>query len=215
MSWARYEPPHSAGLPLSHVDLFDRPAANGPHPWPFGRASVDPAPALAAELEALREQAKSDGLALAVEEARAIAAAEIEAMRARWAAGLEALVRQTLEVADDRHRELAELAIAVAEAVLQTELERGTAIDRLVTAGLSALGRENVAVLSLSTVDIEGVADGLRARWPGLTVRADATLPAGAMRLESEAGRVETSMRDRLARARALVLGEPAGEDQP
>ncbi|HET6585461.1 MAG TPA: FliH/SctL family protein, partial [Nannocystaceae bacterium] len=215
MSWARYQPPSSGRLPQEHGDLFDRPAANGPHPWPFGRATEDPAPALAAELAALREQARAEGLAAALEDARATAAAETEAVRARWAAGLEALVRQTLEVADEHRRELVDLAIAVAESVLQSELERGAAIDALVGAGMTALGRDEDAVLALSTEDAARVAGVLRERWPKLTVRVDATLQAGAIRLESRAGRLDASIAERLARARALVLGQTITEGEP
>jgi flagellar biosynthesis/type III secretory pathway protein FliH len=215
MSWSRYDPPTQRRLPLEHVDVFDRPVANGPHPWTLGRAVPDPAPALAAELAALREQARNEGLAVALAEARAIAAAEVEADRARWAAGLDALVRQTLEVADARRRELAELAIAIAEAVLQTELERGRAIETLVAAGLGALGSDDDVTLVLSPMDDQHVADGLRARWAKLTVRSDASLPRGALRLESPAGRLTTSIADRLARARALVLAEPNAEEAP
>jgi flagellar biosynthesis/type III secretory pathway protein FliH len=213
MSWSRYAPPLTPRLPLEHVDLFDRPAANGPHPWNLGQATPDPAPALAAELAALREQAKSEGLAAALAEARAIAAAEVESDRARWTAGLDALVRQTLEVAEARRHELASLAVAIAEAVLQTELERGSAIEMLVAAGMGALGDDEDVTLVLSPADLERVADGLRARWSELTLRSDASLPPGALRLESPAGRLSTSVAERLARARALVMGEKSGDD--
>jgi flagellar biosynthesis/type III secretory pathway protein FliH len=215
MSWSRYEPPIERRVALEHVDVFDRPAANGPHPWTLGHQAPDPAPALAAELAALREQARSEGMAAALAEARAIAAAEVETDRARWAAGLDALVRQTLEVADARRTELAELAIAIAEAVLQTELERGRAIETLVAAGMGALGSDEDVTLVLSPVDCERVAEGLRARWSQLTVRSDTSLPGGALRLESPAGRLSTSIGERLARARALVLGVPSEEDAP
>jgi len=215
MSWSRYEPPNTPRLPLAHVDLFDRPAANGPHPWTLGREPVDPAPALAAELAALREQARREGLAAALAEARAIAAAEVEDERVRWAAGLDALVRQTLEVAEARRHELAELAIAIAEAVLQTELERGRAIETLVAAGMGALDTDDDVTLVLSPADVERVADGLRARWAKLTVRSDASLPIGALRLESSAGRLATSIGERLARARVLVLAGPDAPEAP
>jgi len=215
MSWSRYEPPVTPRLPLEHVDLFDRPAANGPHPWPFARQTPDPAPALAAELAALREQAKAEGLAAALAEARAIAAAEVEKDRARWAAGLEALVRQTLEGAESQRRELAELAIGIAESVLQTELEQGKAIEALVGAAIGALASEDEITVALAPVDAERVTTKLQERWPKLVVRADPALVAGAIRLDGAAGRLSTSIAERVARARALVLGESDEEPTP
>lgn len=222
MSWSRYEPPvsrklsDSPVLPQAHVDLFDRPAANGPHPWPFGRAPApDPAPALAAELAALREQARQDGLAAALAEARATANAEVEKERARWAAGLEALVRQTLEGAESQRRELVELACAVADAVLQTELESGKAIEALVGAAIGALASEDEVTLVLAPTDVERAGAKLQERWPKLAVRADVSLAPGAIRLDGAAGRLSTSIAERVARARALALGDAPGERDP
>ncbi len=215
MSWSRYDPPVSRKLPQEHVDLFDRPAANGPHPWPFGRQTPDPAPALAAELAALREQARQEGLAAALVEARAIATAEVEKDRARWTAGLEALVRQTLEGAESQRRELVDLAIAVAESVLQTELDSGKAIEALVSASLAALASEDEIAVVLAPLDAERVGAKLQERWPKLVVRADPSLTAGALRLDGAAGRLSTSIAERVARARALVLGESDPEHAP
>jgi flagellar biosynthesis/type III secretory pathway protein FliH len=215
MSWSRYQPPATRALPTEHVDLFDRPAANGPHPWPFGPKVPDPAPALAAELAALREQAKVDGLAAALAEARAIAAAEIEKDRARWAAGLEALVRETLEVAEAHRRELGELAVLVAQAVLQAELDSGAAIEKLVAAGLQALAGAEGVVLALSPADAERTAEALQRRWPELTVRPDPALAPGGFRLDGPTGRLSSSIAARLAHARALVLGETLPEGAP
>jgi len=217
MGWSRYEPPRNPGLPQVAVELFDRPAANGPHPWICGTAKAitnpDPGAAMAAELAALREQARAEGFAAGLDEARTCAQAEVEDVRARWAAGLEALVRQSLEIADERRREMCELALWVAEAVLQTELGTGDAIERLVAAGLRALAGDDETTLVLSSIDAERTGARLQERWPGLALRVDAALSPGAVRLESRVGTVETSIAERLARARSLVLGESMGDD--
>ena len=105
-------------------------------------------------------------------------------------------------------REVIELALAAAEALVQRELSQSSeVIAGLVDQALTVLGSDDRIILTLSPGDVEQLGDAL----DGVEVQIDEALSPGDLRAESSAGSIESSMQRRIDRVRQLVLGELDG----
>ncbi|MFO0635159.1 MAG: FliH/SctL family protein [Nannocystaceae bacterium] len=105
--------------------------------------------------------------------------------------------------------ELAALAVAIAEALLQRELVQGLPdVEPLLIQALAELDPHERATITVEPGLLESVAAWARTRWPAAVVRADAALGPGELRVGAPSGAIDGTRAARLARARALVLGE-------
>lgn len=161
---------------------------------------------------ARREQARRDGYAQGLEEGRALAQSHVAEYLEHLGKTLQDLASLRAVVTESYRREMVELALASAEALVQHELiDQAATLQHLIDAGLEALGRSEPLRLHLHPDDRPRVDDAIhRAAAAGydLTVVEDHTLHPGDLRVDNELGTVESVLHDRLARIRQLVIGE-------
>ncbi len=184
-------------------------------PWRL----VDPparAPAEIAEQELaeLRARASEEGFAEGLAAGQAAAAAELAELRARMQHAIDQLLGAAAGVADTWQRELASLAVDVAEAVLQRELAAAhTWIDQLVAQAIAALGDDGPWTVAVAPSEVEATSAAITTRFPTAVVRGDASLAPGDVIVTGIAGRVDGRLAERMAAARRLVLGLGTGGD--
>lgn len=211
MARIRFAPPSAS--PRVEVDPLPARRRSGAfRPWQLGRADVaelpaePPAAPPADPVEVARAQAQALGLAQGLEDGHAAGRAAYAEALARLSTGLAEITQLRGVLGEVYRREVIELALAAAEALVQRELSQSVdAIGGLVDQALVALGDEERLTLFLSPADAE------RIEVDGVTIEVDETLSFGDLRLESEAGSVESAMQRRIARMRQLVLGELDG----
>ncbi len=218
MTRGRYEPPRVEGVAndgnaLSFARIERSPAI----PWTIAGVAANTAPTATpaapgpseAELEALREAAAAAGRA----DAAALLAGELEAMRAEFSElaqrSLDAIADLRPAALEHWRHELATLAVAIAEAVLQRELVGGLPdLEPLLEQALVELDPHERATITVEPALHESVAAWARNRWPAAVVRGDASLRPGDLRVAARTGNIDGTRAARLERARALVLGE-------
>ncbi len=213
MTRTRYEPPRAGATANAEALRFDKMVPSEPIPWVLAGAAANTmptAPMPEAELAALRDAARAQGLA----EGRAEAEAELAAAHAELQAGLEAGLAEIegwrRGAIESYRREMAELAIAVAEAVLQRELQSGfAAVEALLEQALSAIDPDERCTLHVAPAAASATIAWASTNWPSATVRGDAELVLGELRVRSKSGTIDASMKTRIETVRRLVLGEP------
>lgn len=162
------------------------------------------------------EQAKAKGMAAGLEQGKAQAIAAVAGELDHLQRSIDAVLDLRSVLAEVYRQEMVELALAAAEAVLQSELrEHGEKVRNLVEQGLQALGHREELRVTLCPTDAERLRAWIETLDPPLLVRESTKLQVGDIRLESASGSVETVMRDRIHRARQLILGELAAESRP
>ena len=217
---ARYDPPAAddavlSAAPIASEGVFGlrREAHAGVVPWIPGEAAANsmPPPVTMSEddFAEARAAAHMEGLAAG----RAQAQSEFAVLRASFLADAQlslesvAQLRTTL-LAECRH-DLAQLALASAEAVLQRELGDARAtLDVFLQQALLEMDPHERCTISVATDDAATVMNWAATRWPASVVRADAALGPGELRVEATSGRIDVTHARRIERVRRLVLGD-------
>ena len=227
MARSRFAPPAIAGAPAAGPRLETRRRSGQFRPFDVGMSPgavevPDPGPAVSPEEQqrnVAREEARRDGYARGLQEGREQAQAETEAYHRQLADSIESLARANAVVAETRRRELVELALAAAEALVQRELASSeTALGHLVDVGLKTLGRSEPVSIHLNPDDVQRVSPIMhRAAAAGFDVQIleDPSLSSGDLRIDNKSGTVESVLHDRLARIRQLVIGELGSASDP
>jgi type III secretion system HrpE/YscL family protein len=168
-----------------------------------------------AQAEAARLEARARTAGDAVR-AEAAAAGRREGL-AQAAAALAAVAEARQRRLEGLEEELAQTAIEVAGAVLGQAAATGPeAVLALARRALALARSRREVVLRVCPADAPavrsqaGALSGLLERCPALAVREDASLSAGDVVVETEAGRVDARVETQLAAlSRALEEGEP------
>lgn len=200
--------------------FFAERKAKSFQPWVIGSERAAPAPPaqdapdpLVLAFDNARaegfERGYAEGMALGQQEA-ANAATELHT---RLESSLRTIDTMREALAEAYRRELIELGLGAAEALIGTAYPEGEPIiARLVEQGLEAVGGEESLVLEVSQGDAEAVSAWLENRPETvITVKIDAALVEGDFRLKSPRGSIESIMAQRVDRMRRLVLGELDG----
>jgi flagellar assembly protein FliH len=210
MARAPFAPPRIAGE-HDATPLPSRRRSGGFVRWELGKApaSAVSLPEPPDPIAVARESAVAEGFAAGLEEGRAIGLAEYAALLQRLQASVDEIVQHRAVLGEAYRREVVELALATAEALVQREVAGGDAIAGLVDQALGVLGADDPVTLRVSAADAERLQPWQEAQArPWLTVEIDADLAEGDLRATAATGSVESSMERRIARVRQLVLGE-------
>lgn len=182
-------------------------------PW---RLAEPPPPPVAEipehELAELRARASEEGFAEGLAAGRSAAEGELAELRARTQHAIDRMLGAAAGFDESWRRELAILAVDVAEAVLQRELAAAhTWIDGLVTQAIAALGDDGPWTVTVAPSEVEATAAAIGSRHPGATIRGDGSLAPGDVIVTGAAGRVDARIAERMATARRMVLGTDDG----
>jgi len=207
-------PSQSAPLPTRKRGEYKR--------WQLGQA---PAPAIRTREEPPAAPAGPDPLEVAFENAKAEGFEHgqqiaFELVEKQYAARVEAVERSLGELSalhavlgEIYRREMVEVALCAAEALVQRDLRDSTAtIEAMVTQALVALGGQEALRLSVSAEDAPRLAAWVEQAQPSVEIHVDPRRSVGDFRLDGAAGSVECSVRERIDRIRQLVVGELATE---
>jgi flagellar biosynthesis/type III secretory pathway protein FliH len=132
-----------------------------------------------------------------------------ESFVAEAQASLQALADARTATIEACKAELAELAIAIAEAVLQREIGDGKAtLAALLQQALVEMDPHERCTISVGADAVADITAWAQTRWPAAVVRADPALRPGELRIDAPTGRIDVNHAKRLERARRLVLGD-------
>jgi len=179
---------------------------------------VEPAPAVAvptvADLEALERSAREEGRAAGLEEGRAAARLELQQSLARFEALIEAAARPLQALDDATGRELARLAMVVAQRVIAGEL-RGdpSLVVRAVRQAADALPSAKRTLRVYLHPDDLALLQSLDVAESHWELRPDPAITRGGCRLESESSRLDAQLEKRLAAVVDAVLGDDETTD--
>lgn len=226
MAKTPFSPPVVAEAPAHATKRSALPArARGDYTrWEVGQASPPALPPPAAEpkragppppdpLQVAYEQAQQQGFEQGVQEG-------FNRGQAEYAQQLQAIERSLAELANLRsvlaevyRREMVEVALAAAEALVQRELKQSSGIlQAMIEQALAAIGTGSALTIAVSPADAASLAAWVEQERLAVTLRTDPRRQLGDFRLESAAGSVESLMHERIDRVRQLVLGELAAE---
>lgn len=219
MSRVRYEPrPIDGARDVVTASPFggERASRGEFLPWVLGEVAANSPPTAAAPSEEriaeIMAAAHREGLAAG----RAEAELELEQLRAQFVADTEASLAAVANlrssIAAACRAELAELALAIAEAVLARELADGPAtLDTFVNQALVEMDPHEKCTITVAPDAAAALTEWARSSWPAAVVRADAALRPGELRVDAGSGRIEVTHAKRIERVRRLVLGEGDG----
>lgn len=215
MTRARYEPP-SATTPAAPVvsPFATKRVAHGEIlPWVIGEAAANSMPPTTGptpdELLEIAAQAHREGLEAGLAEAQEQLAAMRAAFVADAQASLQALADARTATIESCRAELTELALAVAEAVLQREITDGKAtLTAMLQQAIVEMDPHERCTISVATDAAVDIGAWAQTQWPAAVVRADPALHPGELRVDAATGRIEVSHAKRIERVRRLVLGD-------
>ena len=163
-----------------------------------------------AELEALREQARQEGITAGLEEARAMAEDEYRGRLQSSQATLERLAVLERTLTEGYRAQVLELTIQMAQAVVQRELaDRGAAqalVERAVQA-FEEVGRIDAVISPAEQEMMEAWAEQRRGAGLDIHVHVDPELEAGDVQIRSDAGSLSSRLSERFERACAMIRG--------
>lgn len=192
--------------------------------WEIGHVAAPPPPAPPTEthrngppppdpLQVAYEQAQQQGFEQGVQEGFARGEAEYAGQLRAVERSLAELANLRLVLAEVYRREMVEVALAAAEALVQRELGRsGDVLQSMIEQALAAIGTGSPLTLAVSPADATSIGAWIEREKLAITVRTDPRRQLGDFRLESAAGSVENMMHERIDRVRQLVLGQLAAE---
>ncbi|TPV95479.1 MAG: hypothetical protein B7733_09510 [Myxococcales bacterium FL481] len=187
-------------------ETMDRPSAGAT------AAPVD-------EQQVAFEQAKQSGYEAGLAEGRAQAEREVSELLASWQASVNDVLGARQVVLEAYRQELVELALVVADAIVQRHIAREPDFSQhLVEQAFATLGRAEAFTLTLCPQDAEELdawLHQLAETGCSVVVQRDESLGRGDLRLRTATGSVESLMSERVARARQLVLGDANRDDPP
>lgn len=163
------------------------------------------------------DQARNDGFESGLIEGRKQAAAESEALLAKLRESVEQVVRLRGELFESYRQEMVELALGVAQALVQREVADGRDVSRsLIEQAIEELGVDEPMHVTMSVEDAEQLRPWLETLSSGgasIQIQTDPALSPADIRVRTESGSVESLLEDRLVRARALVLGSNGAKE--
>lgn len=220
MTRTRYEPPSATAAVDTAIEPIVSPFAARPSgsrsreviPWVLGEVaanSMPPAEPSTDELLQITEAARAEGLAAGLAEAQEQIAAMREAFIEDARASLAALADARAATIEACRDELTELAVAVAEAVLQRDLGDGKAtLAAVLQQALVEMDPHERCTISVPNASVDDITQWAQTRWPAAVVRADPALRPGELRIDAATGRIDVNHAKRIERVRRLVLGD-------
>lgn len=215
MTRARYDPPaaNESAPPVASVFAARRVGNGEILPWVIGQAAANSMPSSAGpapeELLEIAAEARREGLAAGLADAEQQLAEMREAFVAQAQASLAALADVRAAMIETYRVELAELALAVAEAVLQREIGDGKAtLAALLQQAVVEMDPHERCTISVATDAAADITAWAQTRWPAAVVRADPALCPGELRVDAPTGRIDVNHAKRIERVRRLVLGD-------
>lgn len=215
MTRARYEPPAATAPATPVVSPFAarRVASGEVVPWVIGEAAANSMPPTPGptpeELLEIATQAHREGLAAGLADAEEQLAAMRESFMSEAQASLQALADARAATIEACKAELTELALAVAEAVLQREIGDGKAtLAAYLQQALVEMNPHERCTISVGADAVADITAWAQTRWPAAVVRADPALRVGELRVDAATGRIDVTHAKRIERVRRLVLGD-------
>jgi flagellar assembly protein FliH len=177
---------------------------------------ADPArdPASPVHLAALERDAFARGFAQGEVAGAEAAASRGEAMLRRLTQTLEEIAEMRAQIVRETEQQLVRLAIAIARRIVQREMTMDPDLLRAIArVAMDRLGETTGITVRLNPDDHAAIAAGRDPQWGGghVTVVADARLPRGGCRLESEIGTVDASVDAQLQEITKSLLNDAAG----
>lgn len=198
-----------------------------PFTWQHGGESAppaappaDPAPdpardtASPAHLAAVEREAFARGFAQGEVAGAEAAANRGEAMLRRLTQTLEEIAEMRAQIVRDTEQQLVRLAVAIARRIVQREMTMDPDLLRAIArVAMDRLGETTGVTVRLNPDDHAAIAAGRDSAWGGghVTVVADARLPRGGCRLESDGGTVDASVDAQLEEITKRLLTDAAG----
>lgn len=202
---------------VAAVEAWNAPAVEGVATSRRPRTVAELQAAEEAVWQAVREEARAEGLAAAREEIQQ-RCAHLEAQAQRLGQALDLLARPLARLDGELEQQLAELALAIARQVVRRELRTDPAqviaVVRDTVALLPASARE-VRVM-LHPDDAAVVREKLVTREAQLawTLVEDPMLARGDCRVRSETAQIDARVENRLNAAIAAVLGDERAQER-
>lgn len=173
--------------------------------------AVDPPAPSESRLAAIEREAFAEGFAQGERAGAEASAVQADAMFRRLARALEDIATLRTQIARDTEQQMVELALTVARRVVQREVavdpELMMAIARVALGRIADAARVTVR---LNTDDHAAIVASNYEGWPGshVTVVADARLPRGGCRIESELGNIDAGVDAQLQQMTQALLQE-------
>ena len=168
-------------------------------------------PAPEARLAAIEREAFAEGFAQGERAGAEASAVQADAMLRRLARALEDIATLRTQIARDTEQQMVELALTVAHRIIQREV----AVDPQLMMAIARVALDRVAeaaqiTVRLSTDDHAAIIASRDQGWPGnhVTVIADARLPRGGCRIESELGNIDAGVEAQLQQMTQALLQE-------
>ncbi len=196
--------PRSGGPPNFQRTTIGAPVGDN------SSGAQQPMDPLVAELHQLREQAKQEGLTAGLEEARKMAEDEFRGRLQSSQASLERLAVLERTLTEAYRTQVLELTIGMAKSVVQRELADHGAARELVARAVAAfedVGRIDAVVSAAEGEMMETWAAERRAAGLDIRIHIDNNLEAGDVQIRSDAGSLESRLRDRFDRACEMIRG--------
>lgn len=168
------------------------------------------------ELEHLRQQAKLEGMAEGIELGRQEARAEAAQLLDMYKRAIEQLSTLQSSIVEAYREQLSDVAIAVAEAVIQDAVDDGSVVRGLAARALESFAGNDAIEVIVAPDDAEHLEDWASSRRDAgldLTLRVDDALQPGDLRARCEGGSLETRLADRTKRALQAVRGAASDGD--
>jgi len=210
---ARRVPAQSVVLPFAWQSAEGGPAAptTAITPGIPVVVAVDPQPSPEARLAAIEREAFAEGFAQGERAGAEASAVQADAMLRRLARALDDIATLRTQIARDTEQQMVQLALTVARRVIQREVstdpELMMAIARV---ALDRVAEAAHVTVRLNTEDHAAIAAAHDAGWPGnhVTVVADARLPRGGCRIESDLGNIDAGIEAQLHQMTQALLQE-------
>jgi len=164
-------------------------------------------------LDELEREAFAQGFAQGERAGAEASAVQAEAMLRRMAQAIEEIASLRHRIARDTEQQMVQLALTVARRIIQREV----AVDRELVMAIARVAIDRVGdaaqvTVRLSPEDCAAITAANHDGWPAghVTVVADARLPRGGCRVESELGNIDAGVEAQLQEmTRALLQDAP------
>lgn len=210
---ARLVPAQSVVLPYAWQSAGGGPAAPTAAITPGIPVvvAVDPPAPSEARLAAIEREAFAEGFAQGERAGAEASAVQADAMLRRMARALEDLATLRTQIARDTEQQMVQLALTVARRVIQREVT----VDPELMMAIARVALDRVAeaaqiTVRLNTDDHAAIILSHDQGWFGshVTVIADARLPRGGCRIESELGNIDAGVEAQLQQMTQALLQE-------
>ncbi len=181
---------------------------------PLGPAPEAPPDPVQQQLAETMAQAREEGFAAGMAQVEQEMAQQLE----RWRASVAQAATLRASLTEVHRREMVELAVAVASAVIQRDVtEHTVSIEQAIGTALEQLGTRERVHITLGPTDADRLnpwLDELREQGLDVSAATDPNLSPGDMKVSSAAGSVEHLLKERIERVRQLVVGSETPPDQ-